>query len=76
MDRDRFIRGVIELSQVDIDPSLSLTRLKNSKLKLHLSSNEIFLDIRNSTKNIVELLERNSISLDLLKKLINNYTRN
>ena len=35
-----------------------------------------FLDVRNLTRKIIELLELDSTKLESIKKLINNYTRN
>ena len=60
--------GGIESSQYRAKLELHLIR------KLELDQVFFFLDIQNSAQKIVDLLEFNSIKLESILKLLNNYT--
>ena len=61
-------RSAIELSRYKA--KLELHSIKNLEARL-----SFFLDIRNSTRKIVELLELDLIKLESIKKIINTYTQ-
>ena len=49
--------------------------IESVKFELTRMQSSSFLDVSKSTRKIVELCELNSIKVELIENLINNYTR-